>query len=145
MKSTCAKVCEDAEENLAIMTPRLFLLVPCLWLACATSTSRPSSSEFTTSAEPDLVLVESSPVETTLDHADIPDAWRVWPEMIGAATRTLEIEQFYVSNTPEGRLEPIIQAIEAAADRGVHVRLLAEEKFAKQYPETLERLAPTRG
>jgi len=125
---------------------RLLFLVPCLWLACAAPTARPSSSESTPSTtEPDLVLVESSPVETTLDHADIPDAWRVWPEMIGAATRTLEIEQFYVSNTPGGRLEPVIQAIEAAADRGVHVRLIAEEKFAKQYPETLERLAARRG
>jgi phosphatidylserine/phosphatidylglycerophosphate/cardiolipin synthase-like enzyme len=128
-----------------VLPLRLLLLLPCLVLGCATPTSRPLFSESTTPAESDLVLVESSPVETTLDHADIPDAWRVWPEMIGRATRTLEIEQFYVSNTPGGRLEPVIQAIEAAADRGVRVRLLAEEKFAKQYPETLERLAARRG
>ncbi len=127
------------------MPPRLVLLVPCLWLACATPASRPVSSGSATAAAPELELVESSPVETTLDHADIPDAWRVWPEMIGAATHTLDIEQFYVSNTPGGRLEPVIQAIEAAADRGVRVRLIAEEKFAKQYPETLERLAARRG
>jgi phosphatidylserine/phosphatidylglycerophosphate/cardiolipin synthase-like enzyme len=133
-------------EIASVLLPRFLLLLPCLWLACATPTSRALTSESTTSAaEPELVLVESSPVETSLDHADIPDAWRVWPEMIGAATRTLEIEQFYVSNTPGGRLEPVIQAIEAAADRGVHVRLIAEEKFAKQYPETLARLAARRG
>ncbi|WP_224244511.1 phospholipase D-like domain-containing protein [Hyalangium gracile] len=122
------------------------LLVLSLALACATPAPRPLAAESTSAtAEPDLVLVESSPVETPMDHPDIPDAWRVWPEMIGSATRTLDIEQFYVSNTPGGRLEPVIQAIEAAADRGVRVRLLAEEKFARQYPETLERLAARRG
>ncbi|HYI02388.1 phospholipase D-like domain-containing protein [Hyalangium sp.] len=127
------------------MPLRVLLLVSCLWLACATPAPRPLSTASTAaSAEPELVLVESSPVETSLDHADIPDAWRVWPEMIGAATRTLEIEQFYVSNAPNSRLEPVIQAIEAAADRGVRVRLLAEEKFFKQYPETQERLAARR-
>jgi len=131
--------------NIAVMPLRLLLLSSCLALACATSAPRPLSTESTTaSAAPELVLVESSPVETPLDHADIPDAWRVWPEMIGAATRTLEIEQFYVSNAPGSRLEPVIQAIEAAADRGVRVRLLVDEKFVKQYPETLERLAARR-
>ncbi|MBN1209056.1 MAG: hypothetical protein JXB05_29630 [Myxococcaceae bacterium] len=125
-------------------------LLPALALALACTHSAPvqrsPTPESTPAAGPDeLILVESSPVETTLDHEALPDAWRVWPEMIGAATRTLEIEQFYVSNAPGSRLEPVIQAIEAAADRGVRVRLLAEEKFAKQYPETLERLAARRG
>jgi phosphatidylserine/phosphatidylglycerophosphate/cardiolipin synthase-like enzyme len=91
------------------------------------------------------MLVESVPVETTLDHADIPDAKDVWPEMVKGATRTLDISEFYVSNAPGSRLEPVIQAIEAAADRGVKVRLLAEEKFYKTYPETLERLAKRPG
>lgn len=128
------------------LTP--LLLVLSLALACATPTPapRPLVTESTSAtAEPDLVLVESSPVETTLDHADIPDAWRVWPEMIGAATRTLDLEEFYVSNAPGSRLEPVIQAIEAAADRGVRVRLLVEEKFVKQYPDTLDRLAARHG
>lgn len=125
------------------MPLRLLLLGSCLWLACATSSPRPLSPSSASTA-PGLVLVESSPVETTLDHADLPEAWQVWPEMIGAATRTLDIEQFYVSNAPGSRLEPVIQAIEAAAARGVRVRLLVDEKFVKQYPETLERLAAHR-
>jgi phosphatidylserine/phosphatidylglycerophosphate/cardiolipin synthase-like enzyme len=120
------------------MPSRLLLLSSCLALACATPALHPRS------AEPSLVLVESSPVETSLDHADIPDAWRVWPEMIAAATRTLEIEQFYVSNAPGSRLEPVLQAVEAAAARGVRVRLIVDEKFVKQYPEPLERLAAHR-
>ncbi|WNG53866.1 phospholipase [Archangium gephyra] len=118
------------------------LLSLVLSLACAAPGSgmRASGSE-----RPGLELVESSPVETTLDHADIPDAWQVWPEMVNGATRTLDVAQFYVSNAPGSRLEPVIQAIEAAADRGVKVRVLAEEKFYAQYPETLERLAKRPG
>ncbi len=127
------------------MPPRLnaLLLSLVLSLACAAP-----GSGVRAAASPEalgLELVESSPVETTLDHADIPDAWQVWPEMVNGATRTLDVAQFYVSNAPGSRLEPVIQAIEAAADRGVKVRVLAEEKFYKQYPETLERLAKRPG
>ena len=90
-------------------------------------------------------LVESAPIETTLDHADIANAEDVWPAMIRGATRTLDVAQFYLSNAPESRLEPVIQAIEAAADRGVAVRLLVDASFGKRYPETIDRLAARRG
>ena len=125
------------------MTCRPCLLLPLvLSLACAA----PSPAlRAPTPAGPELVLVESSPVETTLEHADIPDAHEVWREMVEGATRTVDVAQFYVSNAPGSRLEPIIQALEAAAARGVRVRLLAEEKLAKQYPETLARLAARPG
>ncbi len=116
---------------------RLLLVPLLLSLACAA----PATAVRAPAGPPDLELVESSPVETTLDHPEIPDARDVWPEMVNGATRTLDVAQFYVSNAPGSRLEPVIQAIEAAADRGVKVRLLAEEKFYKTYPETLERLA----
>jgi phosphatidylserine/phosphatidylglycerophosphate/cardiolipin synthase-like enzyme len=90
-------------------------------------------------------LVESTPIETTLDHADIPDAHEVWPEMIAAATRTLDIAQFYVSDAPGSRLAPVLSAVEAAARRGVAVRLLVDAGFAKRYPESLDRLAALPG
>jgi len=122
-----------------------FLLPLVLSLACAAPAPAVRTAEPARAGPADLELVESSPVETTLDHPDIPDAWQVWPEMVNGATRTLDVAQFYVSNAPGSRLEPVIQAIEAAADRGVKVRVLAEEKFYKQYPETLERLAKRPG
>ena len=93
----------------------------------------------------EIELVESVPLETTLDHADIPDAYEVWPAMIGGATRTLDLAEFYLSNAPQSRLETVVQAVEAAADRGVAVRILADASFAKRYPETLDRLAARRG
>ena len=92
-------------------------------------------------AEPMLELVETFPIETTLDHADIPDAHEVWLQMIESARTSLEFGEFYVSNQAGSRLEPILLAVEGAASRGVHVRFLADEKFYKTYPETLERLA----
>jgi phosphatidylserine/phosphatidylglycerophosphate/cardiolipin synthase-like enzyme len=91
-------------------------------------------------AEGRLDLVESAPIETNLDHPDIPDAYEVWPAMIRGATRTLDIAEFYVSNAPGSRLEPVLVAIEEAARRGVAVRLLVDASFAKKYPESLDRL-----
>src|SRR5260370_10804977 len=90
-------------------------------------------------------LVESSPVETRLRHPQLAQAKDVWPTMIQQATVSLEFAEFYASNAPGSALERIIEAIESAAERGVRVRFLSEEKFYKTYPETLDRLASHRG
>lgn len=79
-------------------------------------------------------------METTLDHVDIPDAFEVWPAMIGAARRSIDVAQFYVSDAPGKRLEPVVAALEAAIARGVTVHLLVERSFEKVYPDTLARL-----
>lgn len=95
---------------------------------------------------PSLQLAESFPVETTLDHPDVPDAQAVWLEMIGAAQTRIDLSQFYVSPKDQGdkktgRLQPVLDALEAAADRGVEIRFLIDAKFAKTYPDTLDKLA----
>jgi phosphatidylserine/phosphatidylglycerophosphate/cardiolipin synthase-like enzyme len=87
-----------------------------------------------------VTLVETAPVETTLDHPSIPEASDVWPEMISRARTSLDIAEFYVSDVPGSRLGPVLEAIEHAADRGVHVRLLVEESFYGKYPESVQRL-----
>jgi phosphatidylserine/phosphatidylglycerophosphate/cardiolipin synthase-like enzyme len=88
-------------------------------------------------------LVETAPVETFLDVQAIPEAYEVWPEMFKGAHHTIDLAEFYASNStgPDSRLEPSIAAIEAAVKRGVKVRFLAEQSFVKTYPETLDRLA----
>ena len=96
-------------------------------------------------APPAVELVETMPVETTLEHADIPDAHVVWLEMIAGARTSIDLAHFYASNQTGSRLEPIVAALESAAQRGVKVRFLAEEKFVKTYPETLERMGQTPG
>lgn len=89
---------------------------------------------------PDFELVESIPVETMLDNPNIRNAPEVWLELINNAKKSLDIEQFYISNKENEPLEPIIQAIINASHRKVKVRVIAEAKFYKTYPETLARL-----
>jgi phosphatidylserine/phosphatidylglycerophosphate/cardiolipin synthase-like enzyme len=90
---------------------------------------------------PPIELVETAPIETALDHVDLPEACSVWLAMIHGARTSIDLAQFYASNHQPSRLEPIVQALEAAVARGVRVRFLAELAFVKTYPDTLERLA----
>jgi phosphatidylserine/phosphatidylglycerophosphate/cardiolipin synthase-like enzyme len=98
-----------------------------------------------TNALAEIELVESAPVETTLDHADLRDASVVWPEMIDRAKRTLDFSELYASEA-EGAaaatslLRPVIEAIERAVARGVRVRFIADALFASEYGATLDRL-----
>lgn len=90
-------------------------------------------------------LVETAPVETTLDHPDLREAHEVWLEMIGGAEKTIDLGMFYASNRPGSRLEPVVAALEEAAGRGVRVRFLSAESFHDTYPETLDRLKAHEG
>lgn len=90
---------------------------------------------------PPIVLVESVPAGTELGHAGWPRTADVWLDLIGGARDTLDLAHFYASDEPGSRLEEVVRAIEAAADRGVRVRFLADAGFYKTYPETLDRLA----
>jgi len=94
-----------------------------------------------TLSPPPIELVETFPVETTLDHQDIADAAETWPKVIDRAQKRLDISHFYISNTPGSVLEPTLAAIERAAARGVKVRLLVDRKFYDRYPESVDRLA----
>lgn len=87
---------------------------------------------------PDFEIVESTPVGTTLDNPGIRDAHEVWLEMIGGATTSLDFEEFYLANQPGEPLEDIIRAVLGAADRGVRVRVIADARMYKTYPETVD-------
>ncbi|MGZ6143553.1 MAG: phospholipase D-like domain-containing protein [Myxococcales bacterium] len=91
-------------------------------------------------APPSLELVESEPVETTLDRPDLRDAYAVWPEMIAQATARLDFAEMYAVDEAPSRLTPVVEAVERAAARGVRVRFLASAPFAKTYPAVLERM-----
>jgi len=142
--------------NAVRLSPRTLVFAAVVALfACAERPPTPPTSRATASAPAasvaastpgvEIELVESFPVETSLDHADIRDAALVWPEMIDRARRTVDLAQFYASDA-EGsaaatsRLAPVIAAIERAVSRGVQVRFLADAIFAPKYPATLERL-----
>ncbi len=85
-------------------------------------------------------IVESAPVETTLDNPDVRNAHEVWLEMIGRAKRNLDLEEYYVSNEPNEPLEDIIKAVIEAGKRGVKVRIISDAGMHKTYPETLDML-----
>ncbi len=88
----------------------------------------------------DFELVESFPVETTLDNADVRNTHDVWMEMINGARQSLDIEQFYVSNQTGEPLEDILRAIVAAGHRGVRVRLIVDARMYKTYPGMIDSL-----
>src|SRR3990172_2336305 len=82
----------------------------------------------------DIELVESIPVETTLDNPDIRNTQEVWLEMINSAQKTLDIEQFYITSEEGEPLDTILKAIVAAANRGVQVRIIVDGTFYEMYP-----------
>jgi phosphatidylserine/phosphatidylglycerophosphate/cardiolipin synthase-like enzyme len=88
----------------------------------------------------DIEIVESTPLGTTLDNPDIRDASDVWVEMIDRAQHRLDLEQFYVSNSPGSALERVLLAIQRAAARGVRVRLVVDARMYKTYPQTVDSL-----
>lgn len=87
-----------------------------------------------------IQLVETFPIETSLDNPDIPEAFQVWVEMIDGAEQSLDFAEFYVSDVDDSRLAGVLAAVERAAARGVRVRFLSERNFYKTYPETLDHL-----
>jgi phosphatidylserine/phosphatidylglycerophosphate/cardiolipin synthase-like enzyme len=87
-----------------------------------------------------IELVESIPIETSLDNEDIRNTTEVWLEMISSAKRSINLGQFYISHKKGEALEPILNAIVEAANRGVKVRLIVDGNMYKTYPETADLL-----
>lgn len=87
--------------------------------------SQASHAEF---GVPGFELVHTVPVETTLQTPDLRDPVTVWTEMFNAAKRTIDIAQFYVAGKDGEQLDVIITALSNAAQRGVKIRFLLDEK-----------------
>ncbi len=87
-----------------------------------------------------IELVESIPVETVLDNPEIANTPEVWHGMIASAKTSLDIEEFYISDKPGEPLEAILAEIVKAGERGVSVRILADSRMFKTYPESVTRL-----
>lgn len=92
-------------------------------------------------AIPGFELVHTAPVETSLATPDLREPATVWREMIDAAQKDIVIEQFYVAGKAGEPLDKVIEALQAAGQRGVKIRFLMEEKGkAASNPDTIERL-----
>ncbi len=129
------------------MTPRFLApalrrrsLLTVLALA-AVAPALPRAAQAAQAATPEFELVHNAPAGTTLATPALPDAGTVWRTMIAKARHDIAIEQFYVSGKPGEALDPILDALETAARRGVHIRFLMDAKGLRaSNPETLARL-----
>ena len=93
-----------------------------------------------------LQIIESIPLETTLDHGDdVMTTDATWLDMVTHAKKSLSLEMFYASSTSGDKLEPIIRAIGEAAKRNVDVRLLFDAKFYEKNKDTENALAAMSG
>ena len=91
-------------------------------------------------ASPDIEIVESTPIGTSLDNPDIRNTHDVWVEMIESAHQSLDLEEYYVSNEPGRLLESVLAAMYKAANRGVRIRLIVDSRMYKTYPESVDSL-----
>ncbi|HOX23148.1 MAG TPA: phospholipase D-like domain-containing protein, partial [Elusimicrobiales bacterium] len=91
----------------------------------------------------DLELVESVPAETVYGSKDTSRPTDVWPAMINAAQKTLDIEEFYFSAGPA--LTPVLDAIKAAAARGVKIRIIIDSKYYAKKPAIPDELKKVPG
>jgi phosphatidylserine/phosphatidylglycerophosphate/cardiolipin synthase-like enzyme len=111
-----------------VFKPVLFKLVLALLIPVST---------FAASIE----VVQSIPLETTLENPKIRNTQQVWLEMISAAKKNIDLEQFYINNKAGESLEPVLKALVSAANRGVQIRFLVDIKFFKNYPEVPQQLS----
>ena len=90
---------------------------------------------------PPFELVYTAPAEAGLEQAGLRAPAPVWIELIAAAKKSIDIEQFYIVDEKGEALGPVLDALEAAARRGVAVRVLVEQVFVKQSQPVLDRMA----
>jgi phosphatidylserine/phosphatidylglycerophosphate/cardiolipin synthase-like enzyme len=107
-------------------------------LSCAAREPRPATI-------PAVRLIETVPVETNLGAPGVASARDVWLELIRGARKSLDIEQFYVSTWPGEPLEAVLQAIGAAAARGVRVRFIVDSRMHRTYPQPIDSLGTLPG
>jgi phosphatidylserine/phosphatidylglycerophosphate/cardiolipin synthase-like enzyme len=89
-----------------------------------------------------IELVESYPVETSLDSNTLSDTHNVWRAMIQKARQSIEIETFYFSEDPENRdrLDLIVEELRSADNRDVAIRTISDAGFDETYPSIRTRL-----
>ena len=88
----------------------------------------------------ELQFVESAPDETVYGSALAARPQAVWLEMIGAAARTLDIEEFYIADQAGEVLEPVLAAVKDAVKRGVKVRVIVDKVMVKESEKSLPAL-----
>lgn len=86
-------------------------------------------------AQTDIEVVTTIPVETMLKPLGTSSAPAVWAAMVKRAKKRIDWACFYFSNEANQPLEPVINAVCDAADRGVNVRFLVSKPVNKSMAE----------
>ena len=93
-----------------------------------------------TAVNSNIQVVTTIPVETDLAVEGAKDATTTWVEMIDGAQSSLDFAQFYLSSAENEPLEPVIEAILKAAQRGVKVRFLVGKAVNKSMAERTDEV-----
>ena len=88
----------------------------------------------------ELQFVESAPDETVYGSSLTARPQAVWLEMIGAASKTLDIEEFYIADQAGEVLDPVLAAVKEAVERGVKVRFIVDKVMLKESEKSLPAL-----
>jgi phosphatidylserine/phosphatidylglycerophosphate/cardiolipin synthase-like enzyme len=88
----------------------------------------------------ELQFVESVPEETVYGSSFTARPQAAWLEMVNSAAKTLDIEQFYIADQAGEVLEPVLDAVKAAARRGVKVRFLVDSAMLRESGKSLPPL-----
>lgn len=116
----------------------LKVILIALLLAMPSSALRAEDKAAAPSAE--ITLVQSVPEETVYGSKLAARPQEVWLDMIGAAEKTLDFEQFYIADQKDEALEPVLEAIVEAARRGVKVRFIVDSVMMKESGKSLPAL-----
>ena len=92
------------------------------------------------SSAAELQFVESVPDGTVYGSTMAARPQAVWLEMIGSAAKTLDLEQFYIADSTGEVLAPVLEAVKAAAGRGVRVRFMVDKVMMTESGKSLPAL-----
>ncbi|MCK6545127.1 phospholipase D-like domain-containing protein [Myxococcota bacterium] len=87
-----------------------------------------------------IELVQTVPVETTLGAQGLRTPAEVWPELVRAAERSIELASFYAATKEPSALSATMTALREAGARGVAIRVLVDSKLAKTYAASIDEL-----
>ena len=130
----------------------------CLLLAVAgcSSTTAQTPKDHSEPVVGTLNFLESFPEETELDLPEFPEAYTMWPQLLGQAQKSIDVASFYFSRIGDGEdakapahvIDHLVlstDAIRQSAGKGVAVRIMGDSKFQKTYPELLQAFDEVEG
>lgn len=86
-------------------------------------------------------LVQSAPSETDLAVPGITFAQDEWVKLIDESRVSIDIEQMYMDAEPGHAMDPVIDALKRAAQRGVKIRFILAKQMMRVSQVHMERIS----